>query len=251
LQLRQLPPQRKARRGGDQQGQQDDAGEAGPEHRRALTAVVLAAAGSAFGQNLIMNPSFEDTLATETTFNLDNPDFNALMTGVTAFGDRGTPEGELDIMDPLAEFGPAPIDGTWKIGLSHDAQGIGVDAFSFDLLAPLQAGTLYTLSFQALSVTEDFSPDLAGLDIGVSGVPDAFGTLIESTGLISDGGWQHIEFDFVAPDDASFLTVRGTRGPDAWSHLDDFSLVVVPSPGVGAVVLVGAGMLVLRRRPRG
>ncbi|MGD1915743.1 MAG: hypothetical protein ACFCBV_06105 [Phycisphaerales bacterium] len=210
-------------------------------------------AAPAMGQNLIVNPSFEDTTTDQTRFNLNNPEFDSFMANVTAFSDRpgtGGGIGELDIMDGRAGFSPLPADGLWKVGLTHGGDGAGIDAFSFDLLAPIQAGTLYTLSFQAVSVTETFSPELAGLDIGISDVPDAFGTLIQTTDIISDDGWQRVQFDFLAPEDASFLTVQGTRGPDAWSHLDDFSLVVVPAPGVGTIALVGAGLLLGRRRQR-
>ncbi len=205
----------------------------------------------AAAQNLIVNPSFEDTSTDQTRFNLNNPEFNAFMANVTAFGDRpgtGGGMGEMDIMDGRAGFSPLPFDGRWKVGLGHDGDGEGIDAFSFDLLAPIQAGTLYTLSFQAVSVTRDFSPDLAALDIGISDAPDAFGTLIETTDIVADDDWQLIEFNFFAPTDAAYLTIQGTRGPDAWSHLDDFSLIVVPSPGAGAVVFLAAGMLVGQRR---
>ncbi|MEO1320859.1 MAG: hypothetical protein AAFV30_09860, partial [Pseudomonadota bacterium] len=195
---------------------------------------VLAA--PAMGQNLIVNPSFEDTTVTGTEFNLPNADFTAAMGAATAFGDRvvsgGTQMGELDIMDSFSGFGPDPIEGLWKVGLAHDVGDLGVDAVSLDLLSPIEAGTLYQLSFAGVSLTS-VRPDEAPLQIGISDVPDAFGTAALTTDAIRGGTWQRFSYEFIATTNGDYLTVAGTDGLAAWTHLDDFSLPCATADRVG------------------
>ena len=187
---------------------------------RALTTATIIAC-TAGAQELIINGSFEATTATATEFNLSNDEFNALMPDTTAFGD----DQELDIMDADAGFGSVPIEGEWKIGLSHDQGGTGVDALAFHLFEPIFSGRSYELTLVAQSALEPFSPDLAALEFGVSDDPASFGALALTTPLIDGDGWQVLELEFDAPTDGEYLTVRGTRGPDAWTHIDLVSLV--------------------------
>lgn len=174
--------------------------------------------GPALAQGIIVNSSFEDTTAGQSRFNLTNTEFGGLMADVTAFGDSfGT--GEVDIMRGAAGFGSAPLFGQWKIGLAHDGGGEGIDAIAMRLFEPIEAGRQYDLTLIAQSVT---TADLgrAPLEIGVSSRPDTFGRLAVRTEAIGSDGWQRLSVGFVAPVGGSYLTIRGTRGRDAWTHLD-------------------------------
>jgi len=190
--------------------------------RTTLAAAVACSAGVACAQELVINGSFEDTSATATQYNLSNFAFNALMPDTTAFG----ADEELDVMDAGAIYGSAPIEGDWKIGVSHgDFADPIVDALALHLHEPIVFGRRYELTLVAQSALEPFSPELAAVEFGVSDDPLSFGTRALVTPQIGGDGWQTLGFAFDAPADGAYLTVRGTIGPDAWTHIDLVSLV--------------------------
>lgn len=206
-----------------------------------LTAsVVLGAAGSALGTNMILNGSFENNSAGGTLYNLSNAGFNAVMSNATAWGAAE----EIDVMENTTNsFGLPAVDGVYKLGLHLRADG-AFDAFSFDLSSPIVAGQQYRLEFYAHAVL-DFDSGATPLLIGISSSPTSAGTQIFSTGALSPTGWTHYGHDFIAPVGGAYLTVFSAAGTNTWAHVDNFSLV--PTPGAAGLLAL-AGLAALRRR---
>jgi hypothetical protein len=195
--------------------------------------------------NLILNGDFETNSAAGSNFNLANVDFNALFANGTAFG---TSE-ELDLVT-ANDFGIAPKNGKWKVGLHQKSSVPGsFDGFSLELASNVVTGTLYHLHFFAAG-HPDFP--LAGLQIGLSNNPSDFGTILFSGLPTSASAWSQFEyFDFTALMDAAFLTVRNDPAYfDGYVFVDDLSLVTtVPEPST--LLLIGSALIgfwVLRGR---
>lgn len=177
--------------------------------------------------NLIVNGDFENNTAATCEFNLTNSEFNAKMANVTAFGTAQ----EIDIMKGQCGVqGSVPQSGTTKIAIhtKSQAEGGAFDAFSFQLSQPLIAGATYTLQFYAQTVLQ-FDPDIAAVEVGLSNSDTSFGTLIFS-GVPSTEGWTQFTHTFIAPFDATFLTVRNDLTKEVWNHLDNFSLAAPALP---------------------
>ncbi len=177
------------------------------------------------GPGLILNGNFEITSFTGCDFNQLNASFTAGMSNATGFG---TAE-EIDVMvSPTGcAFMLAPTSGSVKIGITSVSAGGIVDAFSFDLSAPLVSGEAYTLNFDAIAYAQGFAPDTGDVQIGVSTVPNAFGTLVYSATPLGIN-WQSFGTTFVAPNNGQYLTVRQVNAGDIWNHLDSFSLTPTP-----------------------
>lgn len=203
--------------------------------------VVLAAAHAANAQNLIKNGSFENNNAGATVFNMTNATFNATVNDATAFGSAQ----EIDLMFG-APYGLVPVHGDFKLGI-HKQSGGPVDAFSFDLTGGIVAGSSYDLDFWAHAAT-DFDPGTEPIEIGISSSSVSFGTLVYTSGALATGSWTNFTNTFIAPVNASYVTVRNSSGTETWAHIDDFSLTLVPSPTTLAPL--GAMALLAARRRR-
>jgi hypothetical protein len=184
--------------------------------------------------NLVVNGDFENNSAAGNVFNPSNAVFNSTMSSVTAYGVR---EG-IDIQTVGSGFGVAPQSGNWKVSPASDV-GANAEQFSMNLSTPLTAGDRYELKFyfeRLLSGT--FDGGLA--EIGVSNSATSFGTLVY-TSAPSINGWTLASTEFIAPTNASFLTVRPDTTGSRWIGLDNFSLSPVPEPS--SLVLLGIASL--------
>ena len=157
---------------------------------------IVICAGSALGQNIIINGDFESNSAGSTQFNLSNVSFTSLMNNSTAFG---TSE-ELDIITGLS-LGIAPQSGSWKVGM-HERQGLGVDAFSLELSQPVVAGQVYDFSCWVAGLA-DFANPLLQFEVGLSGLANDFGTTVVFGTAASTSAWNEVTSTFVAPVNAS------------------------------------------------
>jgi hypothetical protein len=203
---------------------------------------VLAAVGtSGASANIINNGDFEHTIAPNSLFNLTNVDFGSYMQNAVAFGAAS----ELEIIE-RADYGVAAPSGLWKVGM-HQRPIIGADAFSLSLTVPVTAGSTYSLSFYTAGLVSEIGPmPLGPVEIGLSSNASGFGTMIFSGAAESRSQWTHCTLDFVAPVDATFITVRTSASvPDMYAFVDNVTLDV-PCPGTLSV----AGFLVLSRRRR-
>ena len=208
-----------------------------------LTLIAVAAlAFPACAQNMIINGSFESNTAGGSMSNMTNAVFNVTVNNATAFGSAN----EIDLYQGNP-WGLPPVQGQWKLAIHHSSTG-AVDAFSFDLNNPIVSGTTYNLDFWA-HAENSFDPGNQPIEIGISSSANTFGTLVYTSGVLTTASWTNYVTNFVAPVNASYLTVRNTTGTPTWAHIDDFSLTRVPAPG--SLALLGMGGLVSFRRRRG
>ncbi len=190
--------------------------------------------------NLIINGDIEDNTAFGSTFNMTNAIFNTKVANATAFG---TSE-EIDLVTGSG-YGIAPQSGDWKLGL-HQAATTNVDAFSLDLSSPVISGNTYALQFFAAGLATTTTYPFGSVEIGLSSSATNFGTLIFSGAPTSIEVWTQFDHGFVAPVNASFLTVRNATETDMYAFVDNFSLIPEPA----TVALLGFGSLTLLRRKR-
>jgi gliding motility-associated-like protein len=162
---------------------------------------------------VILNGSFEETSSPMAcNYNLANPAFNALMTDVEAYGAGN----ETDILIDGCFTSGIP-DGDRAIGLAH----VPRDEVSLALDAPLTTGVSYTLSFWSFS--SDYR-ERGDVEIGCSTSSTTFGILVHTAVTVVET-WINHEFTFVAPNDATHITVRNAAGALHWNHVDHFEFI--------------------------
>ena len=177
------------------------------------------------GPNLIVNGDFEDHTGLPCQDNLSNDSFNLVVANATAFGGAQ----EIDVYsDPAGCYGLPAISGSTKVALHSRRSTGGVDAFSFDLSAAVTSGASYTLSFWVQTVT-DFDPQIPDVEVGLSNSPTSFGALVYTATPPTPDQWRHFSTTFVAPVDATWLTVRVGQG-GGWDHVDGFTLLAGVNP---------------------
>lgn len=183
-----------------------------------ITCLFLMA--SALAQPTFLNGGFETNTSSSCNYNISNATFNSLMANTVAYG----MDQELDIMDFC--FYGTPHSGNWLVSLANGdgAAGTG-DAFTMQLSAPLVAGTSYTLSYwdRGFNVSGCCPPG-GRLQIGLSTVAGATGTVIYTSPFPTTNVWNNRVFTFSAPNNGQFISVMilDTR----WTHVDDFTFVV-------------------------
>jgi Secretion system C-terminal sorting domain len=199
-----------------------------------FTRLTFFAAGAllfACGANaqVVLNGNFENTTATEDLINLTNGDYNTYMSDSYAFGDLsggggggggGDSSGDMDIINSNGYCGLAQ-SGSWYVALT----GGGTDAISLTLSAPLIAGSTYTLRFYDRICS---GYPTAAVEIGISDVQDAFGTLVYTAPMpLPDAGWTQRTCTFAAPITGAYITVRtnGEHSGSFWTQVDAFVLV--------------------------
>ncbi len=203
----------------------------------ALAALLLTA--TAQSASLLVNGSFENTTAGGTVFNPDNASFNAVMTGITAFGAR---QG-IDIQTAGSGYGLSPQNGAYKVSPASDSGGT-TEAFSLSMIGPLVVGESYQLSFYIERLIQ--SPFNGGtVQVGVSSSATSFGTQV-ALATAPNSGWLLSNSSFLAPIAASYLTVRLTTTQSSWVGLDNFVLTgAAPVPEGGTAALLAAGLAVI------
>lgn len=160
-----------------------------------------------------VNGDFENHRATSDQINLSNTAFNAMMTGVTAFGSYG----DVDIIQSSTYGGAGAQSKNWYIALT----GGGTDIVAIELSKPLTQGKKYTISF--------YDRAAAGykaypLQIGLSTANNSFGTVVHNIieSAVSNV-WTRREFSFIAPTAGKYLTVQMPIGAIGdWVNIDNF-----------------------------
>lgn len=163
-----------------------------------------------------LNGSFENTTSPlSCQYNLTNTMFNSVMASTNAFGVGD----ECDIVIAGC-FNPSIPNGIRAVALSNQPG----DEISMTLSSPLTMGNSYTISFDALAVT-NFNPQ-GNIEIGASLTNSSFGSSI-FTAVTTPSVWTSYTFTFTAPNNAQYITARnvisGVTSP--WNHIDNFSII--------------------------
>lgn len=176
--------------------------------------IMLLSFGNLRAQTLI-NGSFEITTApVGCNYNLPNFVFNSYFVDVQAYGGGN----ECDIIMDGCYVTDLP-DGLRSISVAH----VPEDEVSIPIDAPLVMGNTYTLSFYALSETTFVGP--GNLMIGASTSGTSFGIAIQTvspTVMV----WGNHTFTFVAPNNATHITIKNAPGGAFWNHVDHFEFIV-------------------------
>ncbi len=147
-----------------------------------------------------------------------NAGFNALITGVTAFGTFNEPD--LHTFNCFVN----PIEGDWCAGIGSDSSSGRTDAISMALTSPLVVGRDYTLTFQSHDNPESFAPGEGDLIVGVSTQSTSFGTQIGTVDP-TDGTWQLHTLTFTATEASTRITFEALTGLGiTWVQIDDVQL---------------------------
>lgn len=185
-----------------------------------LTLILLCGALQGRGQEFI-NGSFEDNAGVEG-INMTNAAFNASVancTGLEDFGAGGVPNIDLITTFGLGTYAP-PQDGDWLAGLHK------IDIIALELTTPLIDGNTYVISFWnkyafgGVTTNMELGASVGGLD---------FGTEIALTYEYLVGEWTYVEVSFVAPNDATHITISLHEvGVETWVGIDNFQFVCTP-----------------------
>ena len=193
----------------------------------APTAAPTAGPGSpAIATSMIVNGDLETNSypLNGCFFNQANATINANVSGITAFGESN----EIDATKSPTEclFGGPPQSGLTKFAIHRRGplENYITDAFSFSLTGPVVAGNVYTLTFYAWAISNGSDPDIGMVDVGLSNDPAAFGTLVYTSPEPSTSSWTLMSTSFVAPVNATHLTVRIAEHVQAWIYVDTFAL---------------------------
>lgn len=170
-----------------------------------------------------LNGDFEWNSATPgvDAMNLSNTNFNSLVDFTNSFGNANA---NLDLITTDYYSGLAQ-SGNWFIGV----QGGSVDLFSLELSDTIRTGNTHRISFYDRGRETQCSTPF---EIGLSNSPNAFGTLIYSSPEAPIPFlWIPRVFDFIAPHDGKFITVRAIES-NCWNNIDNFCLdsICVPEP---------------------
>src|SRR3990172_1724576 len=123
-----------------------------------------------FGKSqAFLNGSFEINTAGTDQINISNAAYNGFMANSVAFGTFG----DMDIITSATYCGLAQ-DKCWYVAFT----GSGTDAITMQLSAPLVTGNSYTISFFDKGCWGTYSTSGPPVQIGLSTIPGATGTVI-------------------------------------------------------------------------
>lgn len=154
--------------------------------------------------------------------------FNSLVPHCNVFAGQGYyPVGLLssNSAPPLNEL---PQNGDWYLGFTAGGPNYTPIELSLELSEPLIAGITYQISFYE-GARPQHCP--APLEIGVSTQSNNFGTSIFIGDPPSYDGWTLRVFNFVAPNNGLFITLRGIHSSCqvsswSWVRIDNICLSI-------------------------
>jgi len=219
----------------------------------AITTAMLTTV-TAFGQNLLVNGSFEDNGGAGTTVSAGNPD-NSTITGWTLNATSGSTD-FVDFSAPgLNE--PNPADGSYILNIGGFGTEKGVGFLWQDFTTTI--GQTYSVSYDfGRGNNDSVGSDTVSLNVSLydSSSGSITGPALASndsgdaplTGVTSDLTLN--SFDFTATSDTSRILVSDTSVSSGQSvYMDAFSVSAVPEPSSYALAsLGGLGLLFLRHR---
>jgi hypothetical protein len=185
-----------------------------------LLPIVLLLSSAAFGQSFI-NGSFELTTSVGCDYNNTIVNFNSKMDNVEMFS--GT---EIDIVQAGC-FVPTIPDGVKGIAIARDPLAVGgSDAVNMELDEALVAGLSYELSFWAYS---NPSQPNGGVEIGCTEDSGIMGEIVVTV-TTTPSAWVLSSIVFVAPNNATHISVRNEQDATHWNFVDQFNIELDCSP---------------------
>lgn len=180
-----------------------------------LTTFVLSA--MVVCSQTFLNGSFENNSSTNAcNYNISNAVFNDYFSNVTAFG-----EYEAIDIQVAGCYVPIIADGTFAVGLANfPGDPSSGEAVALELSEPLVMGNSYAMSFEAYGMPE-FSSEQGDLVIGASISGTEGGIAVYTAETVLDT-WTTFTFEFVAPNNASHMTVVPVAGVSSWNSIDNF-----------------------------
>jgi len=191
-----------------------------------LTFLGLIASFCSFGQNMILNPGFENTILGSGCHT--NQSAAAVTTGlndVTAFY-GGTSDG-IDVGVNSACYAGGANTGAVHVVLAGLSGPNMFESLSFDLMSPIVIGQTYNISFYAAN-SNNINPE--SLKIGVSNSASSFGTLEATVSLGTSSLYVQYSTSFTATSGGAYLTIEPGALGEFWFGLDDFELTLISPP---------------------
>ncbi|HYV90629.1 MAG TPA: T9SS type A sorting domain-containing protein [Chitinophagales bacterium] len=153
------------------------------------------------------------------------------VTGLDAYGCGN----EMDLMNNTCGYGTA-YAGDYFLCLANSS-GICPDACTLQLDAPLVSGNSYTISYYDRGWDQyGCCPPGVPLEIGVSDIAGAAGTIVYTSPVPTTNSWSHRVFTFVAPNSGQYISIAAQDNTTRWTHIDSIgfqgcsaSLFIVPS----------------------
>lgn len=184
--------------------------------RPRITIFIASIISVCFAQPTFLNGNFEINTHPVGACNFSYLNMsNAMWNSTVSFSNAYGASESLDLMHTTCTWGPAQ-NGTFFAGVDFS----NGNAFTLTLSAPLTAGTTYTISFWDKG--DPCCPPAGPMQIGLSTVNNATGTVIYTGVPSTIGIWNNRVFSFVAPFAAQYISVQGTSGA-FWSNVDNFT----------------------------
>ncbi|HWY13023.1 MAG TPA: T9SS type A sorting domain-containing protein [Bacteroidia bacterium] len=188
---------------------------------KVLSLILIVFITNQLSGQTFLNGSFEINTSSPCNYNMPNATFTSLMANSTGYGVQS----QLDIMNNTCPYG-TPQNGLWMVSLATN--GGTTDAFTTMLSAPLVAGNTYIMSFYDRG-DPNYPPGVP-IQIGISTVAGAGGTIVYTGPVPLNGPWSFRSFSFVAPNNGQHVSISTTGAP-LWTFVDNFCL------GAGCVPL--------------
>ncbi|NOQ72315.1 MAG: T9SS type A sorting domain-containing protein [Crocinitomix sp.] len=179
-----------------------------------LLPIFILISSTTFGQGFV-NGSFELTTSTGCDYNNGIAEFNSVMDNVEMFS--GT---EIDIIEAGC-YVPTIPDGVKGIAMARDPLAVGgSDGVNMELDVALVSGLEYELTFWAYS---NPSQPNGGVEIGCTEDSGIMGEIVETTAT-TPSTWVLSVITFVAPNNATHISVRNEQDATHWNFVDEFNI---------------------------
>ena len=185
--------------------------------------VILYCMVNKLSAQVVLNGDFENNNADSCQLNLQNWQFDLLMSDCHAFG---IVPGELDIMNgsiPQQCYWTLPQSGIWFVSLCGNLS-LGVDALTLKISALLTLGNHYNISWWEQAAGYPNTRDT--MLIGLSTNDSTAGQIIFKSLPICDSIWHLKSVNFTANVNSSYITFSNAGQLPGCNFLDNVVLTV-------------------------
>jgi len=165
-----------------------------------------------------LNGDFENNSGS-CFLNIPNSQLNSNLADADGYGVGN----EIDLMDNLCGYGTA-YTGNYFLCLANST-GTNPDACTFLLCLPLIQGNSYTLTYYDRAwYQQGCCPPGVPLEIGVSSVAAAQGTMVYTSPVPTLNVWSQRVVTFVAPISGSYISFQAQNNNTRWTQIDNLSM---------------------------